>query len=225
MLTSRRWERRWERRRSPTPAAPLTSPRPGQITMVARRGPARWPPTPAPAQRPPTPGPDRRRSNAGDQLVGHGARRHRHLAQPGRSADPGGRSTPRSVEPAQGQAARRVPGSRRGGDRRGRWAALLDVATRLLKLSTAPVRRRAVADELIRAFDRVHVEHGVTAREFCAALALPERVTARPYRRTASPATAPATPARRRRRSPDSCSAGGSRTRPRLQHRRNRDVR
>ena len=53
--------------------------------------------------------------------------------------------------------------------------ALLAVATRLLALSKVPVRRRAVQDELVCAFDRVHAEHGVTAREFCAALALSER--------------------------------------------------
>jgi len=53
--------------------------------------------------------------------------------------------------------------------------ALLAVATRLLALSTVPVRRRAVQDELVCAFDRVHRDHGVTARAFCAALALSER--------------------------------------------------
>lgn len=53
--------------------------------------------------------------------------------------------------------------------------ALLAIATRLLTLHAVPVRRRAVQDELICAFDRVHREHGVTARAFCAALALSER--------------------------------------------------
>jgi hypothetical protein len=53
--------------------------------------------------------------------------------------------------------------------------ALLAVATRLLALSAVPVRRRAVQDELVCAFDRVHTEHGVTAREFCSHLALSER--------------------------------------------------
>ena len=53
--------------------------------------------------------------------------------------------------------------------------ALLAVATRLLTLNAVPVRRRAVQDELVCAFDRIHREHGVTAREFCAALALSER--------------------------------------------------
>lgn len=53
--------------------------------------------------------------------------------------------------------------------------ALLAVATRLLAISAVPVRRRAVQDELVCAFDRVHREHGVTARAFCTALALSER--------------------------------------------------
>jgi hypothetical protein len=53
--------------------------------------------------------------------------------------------------------------------------ALLAVATRLLALSAVPVRRRAVQDELVCAFDRVRAEHGVTARDFCGALALSER--------------------------------------------------
>ena len=39
--------------------------------------------------------------------------------------------------------------------------ALLAVATRLLALSAVPVRRRAVQDELVCAFDRIHTEHGV----------------------------------------------------------------
>jgi hypothetical protein len=54
-------------------------------------------------------------------------------------------------------------------------AALLAVATRLLALSPVPVRRRAVKDEIVCAFDRLRTEHGVSARDFCAALALPER--------------------------------------------------
>ncbi|HEX8011183.1 MAG TPA: hypothetical protein VF814_09645 [Casimicrobiaceae bacterium] len=53
--------------------------------------------------------------------------------------------------------------------------ALLAVATRLLSLSAVPVRRRVVQDELVCAFDRVHAEHAVTARQFCAAIALSER--------------------------------------------------
>lgn len=53
--------------------------------------------------------------------------------------------------------------------------ALLAVATRLLAQSAVPVRRRTVQDELVCAFDRLHAEHGVTAREFCAHLALSER--------------------------------------------------
>ena len=54
-------------------------------------------------------------------------------------------------------------------------AALLAVATRLLALSNIPIRRRAVQDEIVCAFDRLHAEHAVTAREFCAAIAIPER--------------------------------------------------
>lgn len=53
--------------------------------------------------------------------------------------------------------------------------AMLAIATRLLALSRVPVRRRAVQDELVCAFDRVRVEHGVSAREFCVALDLSER--------------------------------------------------
>jgi hypothetical protein len=72
--------------------------------------------------------------------------------------------------------------------------ALLAVATRLLTLSDVPVRRRAVQDELVCTFDRVHAEHGVTAREFCAALALSER-TFRSWRdRPAKPSPAPPAP-------------------------------
>ena len=52
--------------------------------------------------------------------------------------------------------------------------ALLALATRLLVLAGVP-RKRAVQDEIVVAFDRLHAEHGVTARDFAAALALPER--------------------------------------------------
>lgn len=72
--------------------------------------------------------------------------------------------------------------------------ALLVVATRLLTLSDVPVRRRAVQDELVCTFDRVHADHGVTAREFCAALALSER-TFRSWReRPAKPPAPPPAP-------------------------------
>jgi len=72
--------------------------------------------------------------------------------------------------------------------------ALLAVATRLLALSTVPVRRRAVQDELVCAFDRVHREHGVTARAFCAALALSERTFRSWQDRPAKPPPPPPPP-------------------------------
>ena len=72
--------------------------------------------------------------------------------------------------------------------------ALLAVATRLLALSDVPVRRRAVQDELVCAFDRVHTEHGVTAREFCAALALSERTFRSWQDRPAKPPPPPPPP-------------------------------
>lgn len=72
--------------------------------------------------------------------------------------------------------------------------AMLAVATRLLALSRVPVRRRAVQDELVCAFDRVHAEHGVTAREFCAALALPERTLRSWQDRPAKPPPPPPPP-------------------------------
>jgi hypothetical protein len=73
-------------------------------------------------------------------------------------------------------------------------AALLAVATRLLALSSVPVRRRAVQDELVCAFDRVHRDHGVTAREFCAALALSERTFRSWQDRPAKPPPPPPPP-------------------------------
>ena len=54
-------------------------------------------------------------------------------------------------------------------------AALLAVATRLLALSKVPLQRRSIQDELVCAFDRLHTDHGATAREFCAALSISER--------------------------------------------------
>lgn len=72
--------------------------------------------------------------------------------------------------------------------------ALLAVATRLLALSEVPVRRRAVQDELVCAFDRVHGEYGVTAREFCAALTLSERTFRSWQERPAKPPTTPPPP-------------------------------
>jgi hypothetical protein len=72
--------------------------------------------------------------------------------------------------------------------------ALLAVATRLLALHAVPVRRRGVQDELVCAFDRVHREHGVTARAFCAALALPERTFRSWQDRPAKPPPTPLPP-------------------------------
>lgn len=76
-------------------------------------------------------------------------------------------------------------------DRAPLLGALLAVATRLLALSAVPVRRRAVQDELVCAFDRLSAEHGVTAREFCAAIALPERTLRSWQGRPAAPPPKP----------------------------------
>jgi hypothetical protein len=70
-------------------------------------------------------------------------------------------------------------------------AGLLAAATRLLALSKVPMRRRAVQDELVCTFDRLHADHGVTAREFCAALALPERTLRSWQHRPAKPPPKP----------------------------------
>ncbi len=69
--------------------------------------------------------------------------------------------------------------------------ALLAVATRLLALGAVPVRRRAVQDEIVCAFDRLAADHGVTAREFCAAIALPERTLRSWQDRPAAPPPTP----------------------------------
>ena len=79
-------------------------------------------------------------------------------------------------------------------DRAPLLGALLAVATRLLALSAVPVRRRAVQDELVCAFDRVHHEHGVTAREFCAHLSLSERTFRSWQDRPAKPPPPPPPP-------------------------------
>jgi hypothetical protein len=69
--------------------------------------------------------------------------------------------------------------------------ALLAFATRLLALSK-PLHRRAVQDEIVCAFDRLHDEQGVTARDFCAAIALPERtLRSWQHRPAAAPPAAP----------------------------------
>jgi hypothetical protein len=67
------------------------------------------------------------------------------------------------------------------------YGALLAVATRLLAQSRVPVGQRAVQDELVCAFERLSAEHGVTAREFCAAIALPERTLRSWQHRPAKP--------------------------------------
>jgi hypothetical protein len=79
-------------------------------------------------------------------------------------------------------------------DRSPMLAAQLAVATRLLAQSEVPVRRRAVQDELVCAFDRVHAEHGVTARAFCDALALSERTFRSWQDRPPKPPPAPPPP-------------------------------
>ena len=79
-------------------------------------------------------------------------------------------------------------------DRAPLLGALLAVATRLLALSAVPVRRRAVQDELVCAFDRLSADHAVTAREFCAALALPERTLRSWQQRPATPPLPPPPP-------------------------------
>jgi hypothetical protein len=61
------------------------------------------------------------------------------------------------------------------GDRSTLLAALLAVATRLLARSKVLQERRSFQDELVCAFDRLHADHGATARELCAALAISER--------------------------------------------------
>jgi hypothetical protein len=77
--------------------------------------------------------------------------------------------------------------------RASRAAALLLVATALLAKSRVPVRRRAVQDELVCAFDRVHADYGVTQTEFCATLGLAER-TFRSWRARPPAPTEPAPP-------------------------------
>lgn len=89
----------------------------------------------------------------------------------------------------------RRPRSPRERDRSSLLAALLAVATRLLAQSRVPVRRRAVQNELVAAFDRVHADHGVTAREFCAHLSLSERTFRSWQERPAAPPPPPTPPA------------------------------
>lgn len=70
-------------------------------------------------------------------------------------------------------------------------SALLAVATSLLAESRRPLRRRAVQERLVAAYDRLHEEHDASVREFCAALAVPERT----FRSWRGRPTAPPTPA------------------------------
>jgi len=75
--------------------------------------------------------------------------------------------------------------------------ALLEVATGLLGDSRVPLRRRSVQARLVAAFDRLRAVHGISVRDFCAALAIPER-TFRAWRaRPAAPPVPPAPPAPR----------------------------
>lgn len=75
-------------------------------------------------------------------------------------------------------------------DRAPLLGALLALATRLLMIAGVP-RRRNVQDEIVCAFDRLHAEHGVTAREFAAALAIPERTLHSWRHRPSSPPPPP----------------------------------
>jgi hypothetical protein len=79
-------------------------------------------------------------------------------------------------------------------DRSPLLAALLAVATRLLQHSKVPLQQRRVQDELVCAFDRLHADHGATAREFCAALAIPERTFRSWQHRPPKPPKPPAPP-------------------------------
>jgi len=75
-------------------------------------------------------------------------------------------------------------------DRATLLSALLAVATRLLVLAGVP-RRRAVKDEIVCAFDRLHGEHHLSARDFCVALAIPERTLRSWQHRPARPPKPP----------------------------------
>ncbi|HLB81299.1 MAG TPA: hypothetical protein VJJ77_12425, partial [Dongiaceae bacterium] len=98
----------------------------------------------------------------------------------------------RPPRPASSAAAGRAP----------LLGALLHVATSLLTEVGVPLRRRAIADRLVAAYDRLARDCGATASEFCAALAIPER-TFRSWRvrpaAAPAPVVAPAPPPPRRR--------------------------
>jgi hypothetical protein len=129
------------------------------------------------------------------------------LARPVAQLIPDGGPRPERISRLKGKLRELFAGFVDAASRRGRrprsrerdrspaLAAKLAVATRLLALSHVPVRRRAVQDELVAAFDRVHAEHGVTAREFCADLALSERTFRSWQQRPAPPPPAPPPPA------------------------------
>jgi hypothetical protein len=91
-------------------------------------------------------------------------------------------------------AARRGRRPTAPGDRSPLLAALLAITTRLLAQSKVPLQRRAVQDELVCTFDRLHAEHGATAREFCAALSLSERTFRSWQRRPPKPLPPPSPP-------------------------------
>lgn len=93
---------------------------------------------------------------------------------------------------ASQRGRRAAPQADASAARAGAAEALLAVATDLL--GTAALRGRAVRERLVAAQERIAREHGVSARDFCAALAVPER-TFRSWRRPAvsvpEPAAAP----------------------------------
>lgn len=82
-------------------------------------------------------------------------------------------------------------------------SALLALATGLLAESRVPLRRRAVQERLVAAYDRLHAEHGLAVRDFCGALDLSERTfhawRVRPPAPPPPPPAETAPPPRRRR--------------------------
>jgi hypothetical protein len=82
-------------------------------------------------------------------------------------------------------------------------AALLAVATSLLAHSRIPLRRREIQERLVCAYDRLHAEHGVSFRAFCAALSLSERTVRAWRKRSATPPKSADTPPAPGRPRPD----------------------